>query len=255
VLLRREPGDEAVIAIGQASHAWLSGQLARAWGNERFGTFEPHEEVCLGAEQHDVGMARWDLSPALNPETGLPRSFMEMDLQDHLALWSAAPEQMFAQSRYAALLVSLHGTALYEQRDLTRLEGADADLIRAYLGGQRALQDRLTAELGADPAELRRNQRLVLCWDWLSLALCLEWAPASFANVPAAGDETELRIEQARESVTTVHPWPFSSDELGVRCEGRRLTGRFAREPDLHEALERAPLASLDFTLVRSGRG
>ena len=57
------------IVIGQPSHAWISGQLARCWGNERFGAVEPFEEVCLAAEQHDIGMAMWDLE--LSP-TGSP---------------------------------------------------------------------------------------------------------------------------------------------------------------------------------------
>ena len=43
-------GDD-LIAVGQPAHAWVSGQLARAWGNGRFGTPEPREEVCLAAEQ------------------------------------------------------------------------------------------------------------------------------------------------------------------------------------------------------------
>src|SRR5450759_3279039 len=50
------------VVVTQPAHAWLSGQLARAWGNERFGRFEPWEDVCLAAEQHDVGMTAWDLS-------------------------------------------------------------------------------------------------------------------------------------------------------------------------------------------------
>ena len=108
VLLR--PEGEAAICIGQASHAWLSGQLARAWAD-----VEPREEVCLAAEQHDVGMAEWDLAPTLNRETGRPHSFMEMPLAVHLALWSAAPHKLVTQSRYAAMLVSMHGTALYER--------------------------------------------------------------------------------------------------------------------------------------------
>src|SRR6185312_9496068 len=62
VLLRTD--SRGVLAIGQPSHAWISGQLARIWGNARFGAVEPYEEVCLGAEQHDVGMADWDLAPA-----------------------------------------------------------------------------------------------------------------------------------------------------------------------------------------------
>jgi hypothetical protein len=40
------------IAITQPTHAWLSGQLARAWGNECFGEVAPWEEVCLGASAH-----------------------------------------------------------------------------------------------------------------------------------------------------------------------------------------------------------
>ena len=51
MLLR--PDGDSVLCIGQASHAWISGQMARAWAEP----FEPYEDVCLAAEQHDVGMA------------------------------------------------------------------------------------------------------------------------------------------------------------------------------------------------------
>src|SRR5437763_3900256 len=119
MLLRRD--ERGVLAIGQASHAWISGQLAHAWGNERFGAVEPHGEVTLAAEQHDLGMALWDLNPSFNPGTGLPHSFMEMPLEVHVELWGAAPRRLLTQCRYAALLVSMHGTRLYERRDLEAL--------------------------------------------------------------------------------------------------------------------------------------
>ena len=106
-----------MIVIGQPSHAWLSGQLARAWSPT------PREEVCLAAEQHDIGMAAWDAEPKLNPETGLPRSFMQLELDDHLECWSRAARLVLPQSRYAALLVSLHGTALYERRATSTTSG------------------------------------------------------------------------------------------------------------------------------------
>jgi Protein of unknown function (DUF3891) len=61
-------------------------------------------------------MAEWDLRASLNPRTGLPYSFLELPLQTHLALWRAAPAKLLTQSRYAALLVSMHGTALNEWR-------------------------------------------------------------------------------------------------------------------------------------------
>jgi hypothetical protein len=233
MLLRAEP--DAVVAIGQASHAWLSGQLARAWRPRP----EPWEAVCLAAEQHDVGMAQWDLAPSLNPATGLPHSFVQMPLEVHLRLWHAAPARLLTQSRYAALLTSLHGSTLYGMRDLDAMELAEADAVRGYLATQRLLQERLAAELGADAATLRAQQQLMFTWDGLSLALCLGWEPFEVGGV--------------RLSHGTLEPWPFEGDELVVRCEGRRLRGRFADERELHAALERAPHVELAFTL-RSSR-
>jgi len=249
-MLLRADGDD-VLAIGQASHAWLSGQLARAWGNAALGVVEHREETCLAALQHDVGMSQWDLVPALNPQTGRPQSFLEMDLDTHLTLWSAAPQRLFTQSRLAALLVSLHGTALYERRDVRRLDPVQADAVRRYLAGQRALQERLQAETEVAWPSLRRLQRQLFAWDWLSLALCLEWAPSSLEGVPTADGHVELRLERAGEQLS-LRPWPLATDALEVRCEGRRLRQRAQTDAELHALLERAPRVDLRFALVRA---
>jgi len=242
MLLRDEADD--VIAIGQASHAWLSGQLARAWGNVRFGAVAPQEEVVLAAEQHDVGMAEWDREPTLDPDTGLPHSFLRMPVETHLALWAAAPERLLTQSTYAALLVSLHGTFLYERRDLEALTAAQAEGVHAYLAGQRALQHRLAQDLDADADLLARNRRLIWTWDALSLALCLRWDPFAVADVPTAGDAIGLTLRSG-----TLEPWPFAHPELTVACEGRRLSDRSSDEAELREALAAAPLETVRFTL------
>lgn len=57
------------------------------------GDFSPREEVCLGAEQHDVGWAEWDLAPALNPETGRPQAFFELSRTASLGIWRDAPRR------------------------------------------------------------------------------------------------------------------------------------------------------------------
>jgi hypothetical protein len=233
VLLRTD-GD-GVIAIGQASHAWVSGQLARAWRTP----IEPFEEVCLAAEQHDVGMAEWDLRPTLNPDTGLPHSFLELPLATHIALWTAAPAKLLTQSRYAALLVSMHGTALQGLRDLNRLGAADRELVLAYIRGQNQLQAELAEQLGADADEVSRNQKLVWWWDSISLALCLRWPSLKIGGYELTQDEDGA----------TVKPWPFHGQQLDLHCEGRALDGRCETEPQLHEALERAALVRLDFML------
>jgi len=255
----REEGED-VVAVGQPSHAWLSGQLARAWGNERFGAVWPWEEVCLGAEQHDVGMAEWDLEPELDPATGRPRSFMAMSLETHLGLWSAAPGRVRAQSRYAALLVAMHGTALYERRDLGTLAPERAGLVRTFLDRQRTLADELLGELRSDPETaagaaadvVARNARLVWTWDALSLALLLDWAPHEVEGVPTASDPVTLHVGNIAGAPgrLVLEPWPFSAERILVHCEGRRLRDRFDDEEAMRAALARAPWATLRFELV-----
>jgi hypothetical protein len=262
VVLRRD--DRGVLAIGQASHAWLSGQLARAWGNERFGALEPYEPVCLAAEQHDVGMAEWDLHPTLNPETGLPHGFTEMVLERHIELWRTGPRRLITQSRYAALLVSMHGRRLYELRDLDLMAPADAAAVTAFIEDQNALQRRLAAELRADPATaveaapdaIARNSDLIWTWDYMSLALCLDWTPCTAKSVPTAErDPADVQITPGPSpSTLTVEPWPFSeSSTVTVACEGRRLEDRYASPTELAAALANAPWETVSFELRSAG--
>jgi hypothetical protein len=246
VLLRED--ERGLLAIGQPSHAWVSGQLARAWGNERFGAVAPREEVCLAAAQHDIGWAERDLEPLYNPETGRPRSFMEMPIDLHLGLFTDGPRSLLTQSRYAALLVSMHGSRLYARRDLDRVPPSDADAIRAFLLEQLEFQRGLIATLGAEPAEIERNSLLVWTWDYLSLALCLDWAPATAKGCPTAEGTVDLELTGDGGRLS-VDPWPFSVPELTVRCEGRRLPGRFADEDALRAEFAAAPWETLEFEL------
>src|SRR3954451_19698625 len=170
--------DEGVVCIGQAAHAWVSGELARRWGNDRIAVPEPFDEVCLGAEQHDVGMAEWDIRPEIDTTTGLPRAFFQMPLETHLALWGAAPQKVLTQSPWAALIVSMHGRALYT--------GREGDAARAYVAQQTAFQDELLRTLGETPARAGAAQKVVWALDFLSLAPLTGWTPETFP-VPSAG--------------------------------------------------------------------
>lgn len=255
MLIRKD--ERGALAIGQQSHAWLSGQLARAWGNERFGPVSPHEEVCLAADQHDVGWGSRDQHPRLNQKTGLPESFMEVPLDPHLELFTEGPRRLVTQSRYAALLVSMHGWRLYERRDLQGLADAQSRAIGEFLAGQRRFQHELIASLRADPAtadvverrRLHRNSMLIWTWDYLSLALCLDWAPAIAKRCPTADGEVDLELT-AGDRCFRLDPWPFSEATVSVRCEGRRLARQFEEPAAMREALERAAWETLEFELV-----
>ncbi|MFZ1995361.1 MAG: DUF3891 family protein [Solirubrobacteraceae bacterium] len=250
-----------VLAVGQASHAWLCGQLARAWGNERFGAVEPLEEVALGAEQHDVGMALWDLDPARHPETGLPKSFMQMGAQANAGLWSRGPQRLVTQSRYAALLAIMHGRRLYEGFDLDRATGADAAAVTAFRRHAAELEGSLLQALRGDPVtaphtgaeRLARNSQLVWTWDLISLALLSDWAPRTLEAVPTAGSgAVDIALQAVPEEplAASLDPWPFTAPEVRVHCEGRRLTQGLPDDDALARGLAAAPWETVEFTLV-----
>jgi hypothetical protein len=227
-MLVYEEGD-GVVCIGQAAHSWVSGQLMRLWGNGRFDPPEPLAEVCLGAEQHDIGMAEWDRRPELNAETGWPLSFLELPAATHIALWTDAPDRILSQSPYAALLVSMHGRALFEKRRQT-------PEIRRYVEAQIALQNDLLERIGESPERARRNQQLVWTVDFLALVgLIPEWAPQV-----QEGHDHSLTIDVAGPRTVTVDPWPFKPDRIEIAYPGRRLTEPSATEQELHARLARA---------------
>ena len=246
VLVRLE--NDRALAIGQLSHSWLSGQLARAWGNERFGSVYPREEVALGAEQHDIGWALFDLVPGFSQETGLPRTFLELSVEEHLAIWRAAPERLLTQSACAALVVCMHGRALSELR--ARHAPEHAAQLQGHIDEERARQAVLCATLGISDAEAARIQRQMWTWDGLSLALCHAWRPFATRDVPAAEGVLDLELRDRDDGTCTLDPWPFQTGWLEVRCEALCLARRYDDEGELRRALERARPVTLAFTLV-----
>jgi len=238
VLLRQGGDGDTTICIGQASHAWLSGQLARAWAPDP-ALAAVWEELCLAATQHDLGMALHDREPLLDEGTGGPVGFTALPLHVHLALWDAAPSPLESQSLWAALLVSCHGSGLYARRDLRTLPPQEAGAVRAALARWRAREERWAAQAGAPAALVDRAAALLRLWDALSLALCLDWGPWTGEGV-VLGEGGTLR------------PWPFGdAAELEIRCEGRRLGARATSREELAELLAAAERVDLRFVLRR----
>ena len=244
-MLHRQSPDGTIL-IGQPAHAWLSGQLARAWAEH----FEPRGEVCLAAEQHDIAWIGWERSPERDPETGLPYTFSALPRLRRLELWSGAAAQLLPQSRYAALLVSLHGTLLVERFP----PAGDEDVRRAladYLERERDFQARVTESLRGDPRygahstveALERNRELIFTWDGLSLAIVhgVTGEKNAVGHTLAARDGDPTRV--------TVAPWPFREDTVTVVYEGRLLTETYPDERELRRSLRKAPWTTVETRL------
>jgi Protein of unknown function (DUF3891) len=248
VLVRSD--EDGALAIGQLSHAWLSGQIARAWGNGRFPEPDPREEVALGAEQHDIGWAQFDLEPRFDEDSGLPRGFLQTTVDEHLSIWRDAPLRVLSQSAHAALVVSLHGRSLSELR--ARSLPDQAPLLEGHVAQERERQQRLRLALGLSEQEIQRIRRQMWTWDGISLALCLGWRPFTARDVPTADGLADVELSDGADGVTTIDPWPFAAERVELRCEGRRLGPRYEDEGSMRRAFTEAPLVTLRFTLARA---
>jgi hypothetical protein len=258
MLFREDP--EGAIAISQPAHAWLTGQLARAWGNQQFGNFVPSEEVCLAAEQHDIAHAEWEKAPVLNPRTGRPYSFFEAPKAMHIGIISAASSLVLAQGRYAALLVSLHFTGFYENFEKTSASPEVIQAIEGFLAREHAFQAQMLTSLQNDPyyapyaapETVERNRQLIKLWDAMSLVLCFGLkTPRSYPDVPTCDGTTTLTLiaDNADPTRVLVDPWPFRTQTLELLCDGRRLPETFTDEEAMRRALAQAPWLTIRWRL------
>jgi hypothetical protein len=155
-----------------------------------------------------------------------------------LELWSWAPWLALSQSRWAGLLVSMHGSFLYARR-------ADEPGVREFLDAQAAFQRDLIDSLGVTADQAARNQRLLAAWDWLSLALCMDRIPETVQ----APERPIALTRGAREGEVRLAPWPFSVECVEVSVEGRVLIGHHDHSDAMRAALYAAPWRTLRWEL------
>jgi hypothetical protein len=259
-MLLRDTND-GYVAVSQPAHAWVSGQLAIAWGNDRFGQVEPRDEVRLAAEQHDIGWLNWEANPDLNPQTGKPRTFMELPTLQHVAVWETAGPDALVYGPYVALLVSMHGTNLYQRHDFNRDSDEEATAARRFIANGAEFENRMLRLLDRDqyhsrfnePAMIARNSRLIAVWDAMSLMLCGGFpATREVTNVPAKDASTTIKLipVNATPGSIVVDPWPFAGESLLLTVTGRWLSDTFSEQAEMRAALEVAPWRVFRLSLV-----
>jgi hypothetical protein len=255
-----QPRDQT-ITISQTSHSWVSGQLARNWGNELFPSFEPFEPICYAAEQHDIGFLDWESQPTLNVDTGLPYAFYELPESLHFEIWRTGIYQLRPVCLYASLVVSLHFYGL-SVRFHNQQNDSGCSEASEFLKEQREYQAKVSEILKKDSLyghaisseSFVYHRDLIAVWDFLSLELCRGRSREfKIPDVPSSGgDHVELLLRQRNEteSVWEVDPWPFAVESLTTFCEGRMLAQRFSDQEKMREALRNANRTTIKFRLV-----
>jgi hypothetical protein len=260
MIIQPEQPSQHYLAISQPAHSWVSGQLARAWGNEVFSGFQPFEQMCYAAEQHDVGFLQWERAPTLNQATGLPHTFEDLPEQVHFEIWRTGILQLRAVCPYASLVVSMHFCDLSE-RIHSRLANRDQSESRAFLIEQRKYQQAIRSSLQGDPLlnealendVLAYHRDLIATWDLLSLELCR--SRSDHFSVPHAPiwkkAHAGIRVRKADcvANVWEVDPWPFKVRSVTAVSEARRIRGRFDNLDTMRVTLEDAERISIQFRL------
>jgi hypothetical protein len=234
MLFRESLGRGAALAISQPAHAWISGQLLRAWADRL------DEPLLLAAEQHDLGWLDWETAPSFDPLTGRPHLFRAVSAAVHAPMWARGVERaLSAWGARVALLVSRHGTLVYSRyADRERMAEAGAAAVDHYLETQGGLQAGWARALGLDAAVLAHDTGLIALADTLSLALCGELRTPLDVQAPdRTGGTRSLRLTRPSEDWTefTLSPWPFGDRVVVVEAEARPLpaAGRFADEAEM----------------------
>lgn len=221
--------------IYQPAHALLSAQVAGHWR----ATARPPRwgETVVAVAQHDNGWKEWEDAPRLT-EGGTPVNFTEMALPDAIDQWHRGVARGAHQSCWVGLLISIHGTALYETHR------GKSEALDRFLDEQHAQQKRWIAELGASEEEVSAAYAMVRWTDWFSLLL-------GWRRVPADGSPVELGegpdgvayfIRQCPDATFTVDPWPFDPDSFTLTVEARHVAQpTFADSAALAAALTAAP--------------
>lgn len=242
--IRLAEGAAGWMLISQVEHARISAHLA----SHCRGPFGPpgargdrddspdldavRTEVLDAIALHDDGWADWERAPRLDAKLGRPLSFMELETNESLAIWSRSIESAAARGPLAAWMVAGHFSWLLGHSESSRGE-ASALAWRDEMSRRR--ENWFTAWRAIDP-NLRTRDLADAALQWL---WTFDVASLWFCNSAAAGDEAaaaatqfnttgegtplEMRFRSrpaAQGAAATAMPWRFDAAHLAVEADG-----------------------------------
>lgn len=251
-VLIQELGDRLRL-IPQHEHGLQAGELAAAWvglGGEE----AVSEVVVLATALHDLAWRRLDREPSLDPESGLPVSFVDFPARPKYEAAGAALDRLEEMHPYAAVLVSLHYTSFGSPGRPSAFEESEEERRLELLDG--------LGDEAPGPRTIRRDLDHLRLFDNLSLFLCLtppgasgryrpDWLRPDLLATPEAGPG--LSLTWVGGEAAALEPFPFGSSPLEVPVECRDLPpGPYASDEALREAWEEAEPRPWKVTIVSS---
>jgi hypothetical protein len=228
--------------ISQVEHARLSYALAEHWGAHKVKPLWPRDEILAAILHHDDGWAEWEREPEVDRSTGHPLSFLEMPIDDAVAIWERSISVASQIGPLAAYIVSSHFAVLVSRAHEAHasnphwLKLVDDFLDRQTRRRSQWLTEWQSAGSNDEPARTKvladRALAQLQLLDALSLWLCMAERTEPDRFETPDGPELTWTPHSARE--VTVSPWPWVVNSLTVFASGRLVPAiRYESRKDL----------------------
>jgi hypothetical protein len=205
-----QQNSDPMVAIRQTDHAMLCGFFAREWGNEQYVKPEPFTSFCLATAEHDNGWQEWEMTPAVDPRSFAPYTFMSVPTAEHIQLYQRGIDRVVKTDLYAGLLVAGHCAGLYDRAKAT-------------------MPDRLSLYFCLEPDH----------------DTTIEGVPMDDSE-----REVDWELRAAGGNQFTLDPYPFRRAPLEFSILARRVPKRrYLDDADFQHVLSTAPFFQMRFSL------
>ena len=269
MIIQTAPVGKPHLAIMMHEHTALSGQFARAFGNDRFEGPQPDDLLFYVVSHHDEGWAEFDRDPVTDEHTGLPYNLVETPAEYITVTSRRSPECNERRHPYCGLLSSMHSWGLYNGRYglsnlvlIDRIPLQDRPLAERMLDGELIRQDRLKAEIEAEPQamawleekHLFQNYKQLQFFDTLALYFNRvhpnERVEQKFEHVPLNnGQDVSITVRPREPGVYEMSPFPFAANFTEFAFAGRLIEPRRGHA-GWSSVLRETPTAWESFRLV-----
>lgn len=246
MIIQTAPPGEPRLAIMMHEHTALSGQFARAFGNEDFEPAAPAELVTYVTSHHDAGWTEFDRDPVTDEASGLPYNLVETPAEHITVTSRRSPDFNERHHPYCGLLSSMHSWGLYNGRYglsnmvlIDRIPPHDRPLAEKMLNGELDRQQRLKAVIASDgeaaqwlaPDRVFQNYKQLQFFDLLALYFNRihpsERTTQAFEHVPSSiGEDVTVTIRPREPGMYELSPFPFAAANAEFAFAGRAITPR-----------------------------
>jgi hypothetical protein len=243
--IRLADGRAGWLLISQIEHARVSAELAARCAG-RFARCEPRaaperpepapatvrDELLAAIAHHDDGWTQWERSPRLDPGSGRPLAFTELEPAEAVDIWSRSVAAAEAIGPLAAWLVASHFARLGRRAAGDRARATAAPELRTWIAEidlrcgtwlaawQRQDAPRHTETLAAEALQWLWTFDEVSLW---LCCTCLAHEPIPCAPEPhcaGRGTPIEMELLAPAPGAATATPWRFDGDGLEATISG-----------------------------------